>query len=190
MPQQERTGWRDQWYSAWHRKIRQNNGKDNCYFMDSDWWEFGFYKNELVLLAYMELKAVMPNGLFPEPTEPQWKMIELMNSIGIPAFVLWYDKSAVIFYQQKSRNREKVVFTEQEWVECICQLHSVGNIKSQCHIQQALHCNFDELDIYSPSEVFDHTINAYIKEFDCCVPEALTLFEKDVARQAKLMGWH
>jgi hypothetical protein len=131
MARQERSGWRDKWYSTWHRKIRLPNGKDDCFFMDCDWCEFSFYKDKFVILAYMELKMIKPDGRFPEPTEPQWAMIKYQQELGILAFVLWYDKNKKEFFIQQDKHLPKVKFKEKEWIEKIQSLHSIENIKAQ-----------------------------------------------------------
>ena len=131
MSQNERTGWRDLRYSAWHRKVLPSY----TFLMDADWWEYGFYNGKLVILFYYELKAIRPDGTFPEVEDSQWQMIKYHQERGINAAVVWYsfDQSGepLSFFMQETPTMPRYEIPSMDWIQFIKNLHQPQEIKQQ-----------------------------------------------------------
>lgn len=147
MSQKERTGWRDLRYSAWHRKVLPHW----TYLMDADWWEYGFYNGELVILFYYELKSLRPDGTFPEVEDSQWKIIKYHQERGITAAVVWYSfdqfDEPISFYLQESPNAPRHEIPPIDWIQFIKDMHKPQFIKQRFILQR-----LDDKQLWMPSK--------------------------------------
>ncbi len=142
MSQHERTNYRPPDYSLWHR---QPNLPSNCFFLDVDWIEYGYYRGGFVILAIYESKLVV-NGNFPQVTKGQWEM--LSSFPDIPTFAVWHTEAEKVlndagnfvrykidsFWMQDEKDKPGIQIDERDWMDFIKTFHSPQHIEKMAQI--------------------------------------------------------
>lgn len=107
----EDTGWRDEWYSKWHREIKID-GREAWELMmwDIDAVE---YRPNRGVVAFIELKTGQS-----ELTEKQKEIYTwLSKCTGQPSFCVKYDRNLVAFSVENIVTREQYgVMDESEYI--------------------------------------------------------------------------
>lgn len=109
----ERTGWRDEWISAWHRKI-----DPDCLMVDIDFLAVE-YQNDYPV-ALVEYKEQHASEITPKPRGMR-ALGYLANGtrMDIPAFVVRYSKNSSVWSITPLNNCARKLFPEKQSITVV-----------------------------------------------------------------------